>query len=727
MMLFNPLIPGCGDEESSPRPGRNYNAREQSSAPVHTNRLAGEISPYLLQHAHNPVDWYPWCDEALQRARAENKPIFLSIGYSACHWCYVMERESFENPEVAAILNAHFIPIKVDREERPDLDEIYMTAVRIMTGSGGWPLNVFLTPDLQPFFGGTYFPPEDRRERIGFRKLLEQIADLWESDEKSLAGRAEELTRLIRADTKTEPVSEGIVDSTLLLAATRSLERRFDTRWGGFGKAPKFPPSGAIALLLRQYLHTGEENLLEMATTTLDRMAWGGMHDQIGGGFHRYSTDVRWLVPHFEKMLYDNALLARVYLEAFQLTGKPLYRDTAVDIFGFVLREMTDPNGGFHSSLDSDSEDEEGIFYVWSPDEIRETLGKENSSLFLEYYGITEKGNFEGRNIPHVTADPEKFSSRQGISRGELREYLNRSGSLLLAKRNMRVRPGKDDKILAAWNGMMISALARGYQVLGGEHLLTAAKNAARFILSDMVRDGHLRRISRSSSPDSAEHIGGTPGYLDDYAEMANGLIDLYEASFHREWLTEADRLTRTMIRDFRDERDGTFYYTSTDHKDLLTRTKPLFDGAVPSGNATAARVLFRLAALLDRPEYRKTGEKIRKQPGVFTDLLCAAEWHLYPVRELAVVGNPAGEETRALLDVIHNLFLPNRILALADPANSSSRGSTGLIPLLAGKEMVTGKATVYLCENYTCSSPVTDASVLETRLLGERGRSPEQ
>jgi len=600
-----------GSEYMHQPSGTSSGAVTGQSLPAHTNRLAGETSPYLLQHAHNRVDWYPWGEEALSRARQENKPVFLSIGYSACHWCHVMERESFEDPEVAAVLNANFISIKVDREERPDLDEIYMTAVQLMTGSGGWPLNVFLTPDLKPFYGGTYFPPDDRYGRPGFGKLLEHISETWGKDSEGLQRSAEELTRAIRDTVGRDTVPAGTVDTTILARAAQELERAFDSQWGGFGQAPKFPPSGAIGVLLRQHAHTGDEKLLEIATTTLDRMAHGGMYDQLGGGFHRYATDRRWLVPHFEKMLYDNALLARVYLEAWQVTGKDLYRRVATEILDYVLQDMTDRRGGFHSSEDADSEGEEGKFFVWRPDEIKRFLGEQDGALFCEYYGVTGEGNFEGFSILHVSQEPSEFARERGISLKQLENQLTPLRDKLREAREARVRPGKDDKVIAAWNGMMISALARGYQILGEERFLKAAERAANFVSTEMVRDGALLRTYRGKGGGGDRGISKLPAYLDDYAEMASALIDLYEATFDLQWLEAADQLAGRMVTDFWDEENGGFFYTSASHKNLLAQTKPLYDGAVPSGNSTATLVLLRLSELLSDAGYGQKAEEV--------------------------------------------------------------------------------------------------------------------
>ncbi len=692
------------------------------------NRLAGESSPYLLQHAHNPVDWFPWSEEALRRAKQENKPIFLSIGYSACHWCHVMERESFEDDETAKILNEHFIAIKVDREERPDLDEIYMTAVQVMTGSGGWPLSVFLTSELEPFFGGTYFPPEDRHGLTGFKTVLRAVARLWQEQPDQLTRSADEIVHVLRTNVAQASSRGGPLDASLLSGAATELKTQFDPISGGFGGPQKFPDTWPISLLLRQYLHIGDEQLLKMVAVTMDKMAYGGIHDQIGGGFHRYTVDARWMVPHFEKMLYNNAQLAKTYLEAWQATGKDLYRQVAADVLDYVLREMSDPRGGFYSSQDADSEGKEGKFYLWRSDEIQAVLGERDGTFLCRYYGMTEEGNIEGSNILHVPYDPAAFARRHGLSEQQLHDRLTPLRRRLLAERSRRVPPGKDDKILAAWNGMMISALARGYQVLGDTRYLEAAGRAADFVLSEMIRDGVLLRTYRDTG--KGDGISKLPGYLDDHAEMSCALLDLYEAGFDRRWLAAADRLVCKMLADFWDERHGGFFYTSAAHNNLLMRTKPVYDGPVPSGNSTAALVLLRLSKLLDNQNYFSKAEDLlasmvhglRDQPRAHLSLLCAADFYLHPPQEIVVAGRRDGDDTRKLLEIVHRKFIPNKILALAEP-DTDSMPAEPAIPLLSGKGMLSGKATVYVCENSTCKQPAIDATTLEKVL--ENAREP--
>jgi len=690
---------------------------------AHTNRLANEASPYLLQHAHNPVDWYPWSPEAIEKAKRDNKIIFLSIGYSACHWCHVMEAESFEDSETAEILNTHFVAIKVDREERPDLDEIYMTAVQMLTGSGGWPLNVFLTPDLKPFYGGTYFPPEDRHGMPGFKRVLRILVSLWQERPEDVSHDAENIAQAIQNQVAPSLLRAGSLDESVFVRAAAELRTAFDPQFGGFGGAPKFPPAAAIAFLLRAHLHSCETDLLDMATVTLDKMARGGIYDQIGGGFHRYATDERWLVPHFEKMLYDNALLAQVYLEAWQATRKTFYRRIAIETLDYVLRDMADPCGGFHSAEDADSEGKEGKFYVWCPDEIKAVLGEKDGTLFCEFYGVTAAGNIEGANILHVPNDPTEFARKRQIPIADLEQRLSLLRQKAREVRARLVRPGNDDKMIAAWNGMMISALARGTQTLGEDRFLKAAQRAADFVLRDMTRDGLLLRSYRGSSDGKAEKgQARLPAYLDDYAQMANALIDLYEATFELRWLTAADDLSRTMVADFWDDKGAGFFYTSADHTNLLVRTKPYYDGVMPSGNAAASFVLLRLAKLLDHTEYAKMAETIltgsrgsfHNQPRAHLNLLCAADFKLGPTREIAVAGRPGSDATQKLLGVIHARLLPNKILACYDPGAPDAQVSQDRIPLLRAKTMIDGQTTVYVCENFVCKRPVVDAADLE-------------
>lgn len=663
------------------------------SQPTHTNRLATALSPYLRQHAHNPVDWYPWGEEALAKARDGQRPIFLSIGYSACHWCHVMERESFENPEIAALLNRHFVPIKVDREERPDLDRVYMKAVQLLTGRGGWPMSVFLTPDLRPFYGGTYFPPEDRYGMPGFRRIVTELGRLWQEDRQRLLEGATELTsHLVRE----VPLDPRTLNRSPIALAIRDLAGEFDETHGGFGAAPKFPPTGTIELLFREHARTGHEALLQMAVRTLDGMAQGGLFDQLGGGFHRYSVDDQWLVPHFEKMLYDNALLAPLYLSAWQITGEARFREVARATLDFVLRDLADAGGGFHSTLDADSEGVEGKYYVWTAAEIAQTLSPEEVSLFCAAYGVTAKGNFEGRNILH---QPKPLTEAEADRLVGCRERL-------LALRGQRVPPHRDDKVLTAWNGLMISALAQGYRVLGEARYRQAAERAAAFFLDTMRAPGELYRVYRDGQRT-------TPGFLDDYAYLADGLLDLFAATGEERWFVAADELSREMVQKFGGSQ-GLFYTAAA--PDVIVRERCFLDEALPSPNAVAAKVLLRLAALTDDPERRQQGEGAiaaaiafgERFPTALTHTWCVLDHCLAPPTELVVVGDPAQPDCQALLAVANRTYLPN--LALVPP-------TTAPLPLLSGRFPVDGRATAYYCHDHACSPPITEPEVLAGRI----------
>ena len=666
------------------------------------NHLAGETSPYLLQHSRNPVDWYPWGPGALSRAKAEDKPIFLSIGYAACHWCHVMERESFESDAIASLLNASFVAIKVDREERPDLDEIYMTAVQMLTGQGGWPLSVFLTPDGKPFFGGTYFPPEDRYGRPGFASILARVRDAWSGRREGIAAQAAALTEALAATPPVAPAGRrvGVTESRL---AAADLAARFDHEWGGFGGAPKFPPHGALALLLREHAASGEAEPRRMVETTLDRMASGGMFDQIGGGFARYSVDERWLVPHFEKMLYDQALIVPVYVDAWRVTRKPFYRRVVEQTLDFVRRELTGPDGELWASLDADSEGHEGRFYVWTPDEVARALGPEDGAFAAAALGIGAVGNFEGKSVAHLPRGP--IDEAEAARLAPLRERLRQA-------RESRERPATDDKVLTAWNGLMISAFARAHQAFGREEDLRSARRAADFATTRLTSGDRLLVSWRRGRA----HLNA---YLDDYAFLARGLLDLYESSFDRRDLDRAARLARMLPARFGDGAGG-FYFTSDDHEALLTRTRSSYDGALPSGAGVAAEVLLRLGRHLDDRALAEAGERtlaaaaplVGRMPSAFASLLHAAAYAEGSVVELAIVGPRDAPETRALLDVAGRCYAPARTIAAHDPADGPSD-----LPLLRGKAQVAGRAAAYVCRNYACASPTTDPRALAAAL----------
>ncbi len=681
------------------------------------NRLAGESSPYLLQHADNPVDWYPWGEEALSRAREEDRPIFLSIGCAACHWCHVMAHESFEDPDAAAVLNAHFVSVKVDREERPDLDQIYMRAVVAITGSGGWPMSVFLTPEGVPFYGGTYFPPSPRHGLPSFVQVLEAIARAWRErrDEitRSGAGLLEHLRQDAAAPGIPLPGTAAPSDLTtaVLDAARNQLERQHDAANAGLGSAPKFPQPMTIEFLLRAHLRTGERSALAMAEATLEKMARGGIYDHLGGGFHRYATDAAWLVPHFEKMLYDNAQLARVYVHAWQVTQTPLFRRVAEETLDYLLREMTDPAGGFYSSQDADSEGEEGRFFVWSAAEIREVLG-DGAGLFCEAYGVTDVGNFEGKNVLHVAADPRALAAKHGAAVEEVEGRLATARRALFERREGRVRPGLDDKALAAWNGLALAAFAEAARVFDRPDYRRAAEAAAGFLLREMrTADGRLLRTWRGGG-------ARVNAYLEDYADIIEGLLALYETTFDARWFVEARRLADEMLARYRDPAGG-FFDTADDHEALVVRPKVLQDNATPSGNAMAATMLLRLAAFTGEGAYRDAAEAALKavqplaaaHPTAFAQWLCALDFALAPPTEVAIVGDPASDETRALLDVVMKPYRPRQVVAVGRP------GETSPIPLLAGRPPLDGCATAFVCERFACRLPVSDPMELAAML----------
>jgi uncharacterized protein YyaL (SSP411 family) len=683
---------------------------------AHTNRLIQESSPYLQQHAHNPVDWYPWGAEALERARNENKPILLSIGYSACHWCHVMERESFENEEIARLMNDNFVNIKVDREERPDLDQIYMNAVQMMTRHGGWPLTVFLTPELVPFYGGTYFPPADRYQMPGFPRVLLGVAEAYRSQPEEVAQTATEMLGELRRMGLARESREGI-STELLDAALRGLSRSYDPQQGGFGGAPKFPSSMNLDFALRAYRRTGNRQALEMVTHTCRKMAEGGLYDQLGGGFHRYSTDARWLVPHFEKMLYDNALLSRLYLHAFQATGEPFFRRIAEETFDYVLREMTDERGGFYSTQDADSEGVEGKFFVWTREEIFELLGEEDGRLFSAYYGVTEGGNFEEKNILNVPRTAEAVAAELKVSPERLAEAVARGRRLLFDVRERRIKPGRDEKVLTAWNGMMLESFAEASAVLERDDYRRAAERNAQFIL-DSLREGDL--LLHVYKDGRAKYAA----YLDDYAGVISGLITLYEASGTLRWLEEALTLTEKMIAEFWDGEEGGFFYTGASGEKLIVRTKDYFDNATPSGNSVAAELLLRLSILSGNEDYRRkattvfrlTRDAIERYPSAFGYALGALDLYLSSPQEIVLVSAGELEETHALAREVWSRYLPNKVLVRGVAGDGQA---AALVPLLRERTALDGRATAYVCENYSCQRPVTTREELAAQLDG--------
>jgi uncharacterized protein len=678
------------------------------------NRLSHETSPYLLQHAYNPVDWYPWGEEAISRAKQENKPILLSIGYSACHWCHVMERESFENQAIADLMNRYFINIKVDREERPDLDEIYMQATTAMNqGHGGWPMTVFLTPDQEPIFAGTYFPPTDRYGRPGFGSILKNIGEGWIKDQANIVQQAGRFTTRLRA--ALQPASPLAVGAAEIEDAVKQFARDFDSRYGGFGRAPKFPPATGLSFLLRQYHWSREEKILSMVTKTLDGMAAGGLYDHIGGGFARYSTDDEWLVPHFEKMLYDNALLARTYIEAFQITEDNRYRQVAIETLDYILREMTAPEGGFYSATDADSEGVEGRFFVWTPEQIREIVtNDQDATRFCAYYDITEEGNWERTNIPRTPKSYEVAAQELDCSPEDLCDTIKRVKPMVYQARLKRVPPGLDDKIITAWNGMMIGTMAEAGRVFNHQPYLDGAIRAADFLLTTLARpESRLWRTYRAGHA----HLNAC---LEDYAFAADAMIDVYEATGHERYLHEAVSLAERILEDFEDRVHGGFFTTAADHETLIIRGREGADGATPSGNAVAASALARLSFHGDREDFRTAatnairayGQQIGQVPRGFPKSLMVVDLLLRGPVELAVVGTPGDKGYDQLRSAVNRCFVPYRILAYRQELESESTH-----PLLAGKTPVQGKAALYVCKNFACQAPITDPQVVPSAL----------
>jgi uncharacterized protein YyaL (SSP411 family) len=679
------------------------------------NRLIDEQSPYLRQHAYNPVDWYPWGEEALSRAKAENKPILLSIGYSACHWCHVMERESFENDAMASLMNERFVSIKVDREERPDLDQIYMDAVQLLTGRGGWPLTAFLTPDGKPFYGGTYFPPEDRHGIPGFPRVLVAISDAYHNKPNEVQQNVDRLVSAIGSLSE-YAAAEGGPRAGLAKAAARALAEHYDHVNGGIGGAPKFPNTFVFSLFLR--IHSGEDDggFAEMVRHTLERMDKGGIHDQIGGGFHRYSVDERWLVPHFEKMLYDNALLARLYLDAARALNAPEFFAVARRTLDYVLREMTSPDGGFYSSQDADSEGEEGKFFIWTPAEISAALDDDNlAKIASRYFDVTEEGNFEGRNILHRTIEVADAARMFNLPLERMADAIEKIRRKLFEARERRVKPGRDDKILAAWNGMMIGALTEGYRALGDRRYLDAAVRALDFAMTRMW-DG--RTLKRSFKDGMARFNG----YLEDYALMAGAMIDAYEASLDPRHLATARQLADAILDRFLDRERGGFFFTSSDHEELITRSKAAFDGSTPSGNSAAAMTLLRLGAYCGDDRYVNEARRalelfaplMEKQPFAFSHMLEALDLYERGPTDVVIVGDAKTPEFREWIERLGLLYLPNQALFAVDP--NASDGA--LVPEpVQGKTQIDGRLTAYVCRERTCSAPIVSFADLERDL----------
>jgi len=682
------------------------------------NLLKYEKSPYLLQHADNPVWWYPWGEKAFAKAKKEDKPIFLSIGYSTCHWCHVMEQESYSDPRIAKILNDNFVAIKVDREERPDIDNIYMKAVEAMTGSGGWPLNVFLTPDLKPFYGGTYFPPRDGWGRPGLDTVLTQIAQKWKTQKASLIG---DTFDGIQAAASGLLNRANALNQDTLKNAYEQLRDNFDQRYGGFVGIMKFPSSHMLSFLLRYWNSSHDPQALAMVEKTLQAVSDGGIHDQIGGGFHRYSTDPFWHVPHFEKMLYDQAILSMAYLEAYQATGKKEYADVVRDILDYVLRDMTSPDGAFYSAEDADSRNEtgqkrEGVFYLWTADEIADVLGKKDAVIFDYYFGVEAGGNmrgdFGGKNILYVSYSIEQTAQRFGKSTEVIQAILRQAKAKLLARRTQKSRPFRDDKVLTDWNGLMIASFASAAQVLNEPRYAQAAQKAGDFLLAKMKRsDGRLMHRYR-------EGEAAIPAFLDDYAFFTQGLLSLYETTFNPKYLRQAKFLADEMIRLFADKMAGGFFFSATDDQGLILRTKDAYDGAMPSGNSVAVMVLGKLGRLMMESQYENTARRtvnvfstmIKSDPSGFTHMLSAFDYLLGPSKEIVIAGNQDDPNTKTMLSEINKYFIPNKVVCLHPTDKQQAKDIEVLVPFVKGQNMLNGKTTAYVCQNYHCQFPTNDS-----------------
>ncbi|MGQ9722161.1 MAG: thioredoxin domain-containing protein [Candidatus Jordarchaeum sp.] len=680
------------------------------------NKLILEKSPYLMQHAYNPVDWYPWGEEAFERAKKKDKPIFLSIGYSTCHWCHVMEKESFEDPEVARLMNENFVSIKVDREERPDIDDVYMTVCQMMTGTGGWPLTIIMTPDKKPFFAGTYIPKESRFGLTGMKSLVPRIKEFWEKRRKEVENSADQIIKSIRDASREMPGEE--LGEEILHRCYENLYDVFDEQNGGFGHGRKFPTPHNLTFLLRYWKRTGDGWALRMVEKTLQAMRLGGIYDHVGFGFHRYSVDNQWLVPHFEKMLYDQAMLVTAYTDAYQATGKEEYAQTVQEILTYVLRDMTAPEGGFYSAEDADSEGEEGKFYLWTEEEIRQILSGEEAETVIKIYNIYKEGNFEdeasrkktGKNIFHLKKPLPEIISDLQMPLEETSELLEKARQKLFLEREKRVHPQKDDKILTDWNGLMIAALAKAAQVFQNPQYLNAAEKAMDFILQEM-RNSEGRLCHRYREGDTA-----ILGFLDDYAFLIYGLIELYETNFEVKYLREAITLTGEMIKHFWDDENGGFYFTADDAENILIRKKEIYDGAYPSGNSIAMLDLLSLGRLTSNPEYEEKSAQIMRTfsrtvsrtPMGYTQLMVGLDFALGPSFEVVIAGNTKTDDTKTMLRALREKFIPNKVVLFV-PSDVKSPEITGIAEFTKNQKSIEGKATAYVCQNYACKSPTTD------------------
>ncbi len=734
------LLGGHGCSGEGPKGTATQHMNEKST--MQTNRLIREKSPYLLQHAHNPVDWYPWGEEAFAKARRENKPIFLSVGYSTCHWCHVMARESFENEEIAAVLNQHFVSIKVDREERPDIDKVYMSYVQATTGGGGWPMSVWLTPSLKPFVGGTYYPPEDRWGRPGFTSILLRIAEAWELDRDRIVAAADSAVEHLRQATITAPDPSLELERELLDTAYAQIRSSYDSRHGGFGGAPKFPRPSAPDFMLRYHARTGKQDALDMTRHTLREMAKGGMYDHLGGGFHRYSVDERWHVPHFEKMLYDQAQLVCTYLDAYQVTQDAAFARVARQTLDYVRRDLTGPAGQFYSAEDADSDipgkpghHAEGAFYVWERDEIDAVLGAQATDIFCFHYGIGKAGNvrddphgeFQRKNILYVAHSAAETSDRFGKSPDEVVRLLDQARRKLFVRRTERPRPHLDDKTITAWNGLMISAFARAHQVLDEHNYLESARAAAGFIRTRLY-DGQRGLLLRRYRDGEA----AIDGYLDDYAFLIRGLLDLYEASFDAEYLTWAIALQNKQNDLFWDPSGGGYFDTTGQDEAVLLRMKNDYDGAEPSPNSISVLNLLRLAQMTDHSQYRTKADKtlaafaahLTRAPHAMPQMMAAFDYHLDQPKQIIIAGDPAAEDTQRLLREVHARFIPNKIVLLADGADNQ-QALARHFGFVASIQRLDGKATAYVCENNVCKLPTTDPAQLAEQLGSRRTGVP--
>lgn len=677
----------------------------------HTNRLINEKSPYLLQHAHNPVDWYPWGEEAFEKAKREDKPIFLSIGYSTCHWCHVMERESFEDEEVANILNKNFVAIKVDREERPDIDSIYMTFCHTLTGHGGWPLSIFMTPDKKPFYAGTYFPKKSKYGHPGFIDILKKISHLWEKERHDLIKSSEEIVNAVKRHIRSDTVGE--LDKEVIHKAYRAFENLYDSTYGGFGFAPKFPTPHNLLFLLRYWKTTGNKKALEMVEKTLMSMYKGGIFDHIGFGFARYSTDEKWLVPHFEKMLYDNALLTIAYTEGYQATGKEIYKEIVEKILTYVIRDMTSSEGGFYSAMDADSEGEEGKFYVWTVEEVKKVLGEEGE-LFCKFYDITKNGNFEDKNIPNlIHTDIEEIEDNK-----ELKNKLDHLREKLLQYREKRIHPFKDDKILTSWNGLMIVAMAYAGRVFRNESYISKSERAAKFILEKLVReDGRL--LARYREGEAA-----IPGYLDDYAFLVWGLIELYESTFNIMYLKKAVEFNKSMLQLFWDDKGGGLFLYGNDSEQLIVKPKEVYDGAIPSGNSVAIMNMLKLSKItgdsgleeMVQAMFKTFGKEVKSNPHGYSYFMMGLLYSNISSMEIIISGDKDTDDTRKMLDEVNKRFLPFATVVF----NNGDKELIELIPFIKNQRMIDDNTTAYVCERFLCNEPTTEINML-TKLLNRQ------